>query len=72
MKLFIFKTDIDTEQKVSLVNKLFQTDRNIIDISIDIEDVDNVLRLETTDGINEFEIVSRVQNKGFSCVELAD
>lgn len=72
MKLFIFSTNINTQQKVKSVHKLFNNDQNIIDFSVDIEDIDNVLRIETTDIINESDIVDRVKNKGFNCVELAD
>ena len=72
MKLFIFSTNINTQQKVKSVHQLFNNDQNIIDFSVDIEDIDNVLRIETTDIINESDIIDRVKNKGFNCVELAD
>ncbi len=72
MKLFIFKTDINTQQKVASMNDVFAHDTNILDVSIDLEDVDNVLRVETTDSIEEIDLVSRVHSKGFSCGELAD
>ena len=72
MKLFIFSTNINTQQKVKSVHQLFNKDQNIIDFSVDIEDIDNVLRIEATDIINESDIINRVKNKGFNCVELAD
>lgn len=72
MKLFIFSTNINTQQKVKSVHQLFNNDQNIIDFSVDIEDIDNVLRIEATDIINESDIINRVKNKGFNCVELAD
>lgn len=72
MKLFIYGTDIDTEYKVKSIHKLFHEDKNIIDISIDIEDVDNVLRIEATDYVEENDIINKVEKKGFYCVELVD
>ncbi|WP_435261001.1 hypothetical protein [Tenacibaculum sp. nBUS_03] len=72
MKLFIYGTDIDTEYKVKSIHKLFHEDKNIIDVSIDIEDVDNVLRIEATDYVEENDIINKVEKKGFYCVELVD
>lgn len=72
MKLFIYGTDIDTEYKVKSIHNLFYEDTNIIDISIDIEDVDNVLRIEATDYVEENDIINKVEKKGFHCVELVD
>ncbi|CAM1362151.1 hypothetical protein [Tenacibaculum xiamenense] len=72
MKLFIFKTDINTKQKVESMNDVLGRDNEIIDVSIDLEDIDNVLRVETTDFIEESDIVNRVHSKGFYCAELAD
>lgn len=70
MKLLIYSTNINTPEKVQVVNELFNLDNNIIDLSVDIEDIDNVLRIETTDKIDEVEVVSRVLKQGFNCVEL--
>lgn len=70
MKLLIYSTNINTPEKVQVVNEIFHMDNNIIDLSVDIEDIDNVLRIETTDKIDEVEVVSRVLKQGFNCVEL--
>lgn len=70
MKLLIYSTNINTPEKVQVVNEIFHMDNNIIDLSVDIEDIDNVLRIETTDKIDEIEVVSRVLKQGFHCVEL--
>ncbi|AZJ32987.1 MULTISPECIES: hypothetical protein [Tenacibaculum] len=72
MKLFIYGTDIDTKKKEDSIRQLFNKDNNIINISIDLEDVDNVLRIEATDIITEADIINKVKEKGFNCMELAD
>ncbi|XRE43190.1 hypothetical protein ACIVBQ_001394 [Tenacibaculum discolor] len=72
MKLFIYGTDIDTKKKEDSIRQLFNKDNNIINVSIDLEDVDNVLRIEATDITTEADIINKVKEKGFNCVELAD
>ncbi|TDQ28636.1 hypothetical protein [Tenacibaculum caenipelagi] len=72
MKLFIYGTDIDTKKKEQSIRQLFNQDSNIINLSIDIEDVDNVLRIEATDITDEADIINKVKQKGFNCMELAD
>ncbi|WP_064966755.1 hypothetical protein [Tenacibaculum ovolyticum] len=72
MKLFIYGTNIDTEDKVRSIYRLFNQDDNIINVSIDLEDIDNVLRIETTDFINEYDIITKVEKDGFNCIALND
>ncbi|MDP2540113.1 MULTISPECIES: methyltransferase type 11 [Tenacibaculum] len=72
MKLFIYGTDIDTKKKEESIRQLFNQDNNIINVSIDLEDVDNVLRIEATDITTEADIINKVKEKGFNCMELAD
>ncbi|MDE1205442.1 hypothetical protein [Tenacibaculum larymnensis] len=72
MKLFIYGTDIDTKKKEDSIRQLFNQDNNIINVSIDLEDVDNVLRIEATDITTEADIINKVKEKGFNCMELAD
>ncbi|MGG6229669.1 hypothetical protein [Tenacibaculum sp. SDUM215027] len=72
MKLFIYGTDIDTKKKEESIRQLFNQDNNIINLSIDLEDVDNVLRIEATDITKEADIINKVKEKGFNCMELAD
>ncbi|CAL2080212.1 hypothetical protein [Tenacibaculum sp. 190524A02b] len=72
MKLFIFKSDVNTDQKAQSVQEIFNRDKSIIDISIDLEDVDCVLRIEADDTINETYILSKIEKIGFKCIELVD
>ena len=72
MKLCIYGTDIDTKKKEESIRQLFNQDNNIINVSIDLEDVDNVLRIEATDITKEAYIINKVKEIGFNCMELAD
>jgi hypothetical protein len=65
MKLLIFRTDIKTKKKVKSLKPLFNNHSEISDWSIDLEDIDNVLRIEATKVLIEEEIVGLVKNKGF-------
>ena len=70
MNILIFKTDIETEQKLERVEPLFNNHPVILNWSVDTEDIDNVLRVEATQEAEERDIIYLVQACGFSCEEL--
>ncbi|TSE11358.1 MULTISPECIES: hypothetical protein [Aquimarina] len=72
MKLLIFKTDIETKKKIKSIKPLLNSLSTIINWSIDTEDVDNVLRIETTENLHENDIIDLVKTNGFYCETLAD
>lgn len=72
MELLIFRTDIKTKKKVRMVKPLLDNRLNVIDWSIDLEDIDNVLRVEAMNGAEEQEIVELVASEGFYCESLPD
>lgn len=71
MKLLIFRTDIKTKKKVKTIKKLFNNNLSIINWSVDTEDIDNVLRVETEEDVSESEIIHLVTTQGFYCADLA-
>ncbi|MGB5819391.1 MAG: hypothetical protein WBG90_07880 [Saonia sp.] len=72
MKLLIFRTDIKTKKKVKTIKPLFNNLSTITDWSIDLEDIDNVLRIETAEDLNEREIIHLLSTYGFQCEALTD
>lgn len=72
MELLILKTDIKTKSKVKKMIPIFNSHPVIYKWSIDTEDIDNVLRIEATDHVNEKEIISMVRELGFYCDNLPD
>lgn len=72
MKLLIFKTDIENSIKANKVNSVFAYKTNILDWSVDMEDVDNVLRIEAEDSSSENDIISMVETCGLHCEALPD
>ncbi len=72
MNLLIFRTDIKTKKKVKALTPLFNNHPVITDWSIDLEDIDNVLRIEVQGDLNEKDIIHLVKTYGFYCEALAD
>ena len=72
MKLFIFRTNIKTKKKVKRIKPLFNNHSGIIKWSIDLEDIDNVLRIEAFENFNETEVINLINMRGFYCDELSD
>ena len=72
MEILIFKTNIETNKKVDLLMPVFLNNVDILDWNIDIEDIDNVLRVETNNNVKEHDIISLVKSEGFLCEVLSD
>lgn len=72
MKLFIFRTNIKTEQKANALIPLFKSYSSISNWSIDLEDRDKVLRVETVGSLEEHDVIKLVKERGFHCEALPD
>ena len=51
---------------------LFNNHPGITDWSIDTEDIDNVLRIEAAENLNEHDVISLINTRGFYCDALTD
>lgn len=71
-KLLIFRTDIKTKKKVKAVQSLFNKNANILDWSVDLEDIDNVLWIKATEQLVESDVINLIKPEGFYCDALAD
>lgn len=69
--ILIFKTNIGTDSAHNEVGSLLDAQSSIIDWHIDKEDIDKVLRIESTIN-NSNEIISTINKAGFICEELPD
>lgn len=65
MELLIFRTDIKSKKKVKSVKTILNNHSDIIKWSIDLEDIDNVLRIEATKNLSEEEVIDLIKIKGF-------
>ncbi len=72
MKVLIFRTNIKTKKKVKAIKPLFNNHSSIGNWSIDIEDIDNVLRIEAAENLNESDVISLTNTQGFHCEALMD
>ncbi len=71
MYTLIFKTNIESEQAVKEINDLFNANTSFLKWNVDTEDVDKVLRVNST--INDSaEIIKTLIKAGYSCEELPD
>jgi len=72
MKLFILKTDIQTEKQLDQLRPVFQQLDDITRWTIDMEDVDHVLKVETGVDSQETEMIHWLRTKGINCEQLPD
>ncbi len=70
MKLLILKTNIITYDKVRFVQALFDNNISILDWSVDIEDIDRVLRVEVIDSTSENDIQNMLKPFNITCIDL--
>ena len=72
MKLLILKTDIETKKEVKAVKPIFNNNPDITNWSVDVEDIDNVLRIEAENELNDEDIINLLQICGFYAEPLPD
>ncbi|GAB5401494.1 MAG: hypothetical protein Aureis2KO_30790 [Aureisphaera sp.] len=70
--LFIFRTDIKSKKKVKLIKQALNRNVEVLRWSVDLEDIDNVLRVEATEFLSEKDIMDLIGEKGFYIQPLPD
>jgi len=69
MNVWILKTNISSQTEFEKVKNTFDQNLDIYECTIDLDDIDKVVRIISNDlTINEEE--SKIQNLGFFCEEL--
>ena len=71
MNILIFITDLKTKKNIQSVSPIFNNNSMILKWNVDREDIDNVLRIEAQNGLNEEDIIRLMETHGFYCEELA-
>jgi len=72
MELLLFRTDIKSKKKVKHLQPLLNEQAGVLDWSIDLEDIDNVLRIEATAQDIAEDIIGLVEKQGFYIKSLVD
>lgn len=70
MSLLIFKTDIRTKKNVRIVQSILRNVISASEFNVDLQDIDSVLRIETTKRLKEKEIILLLNKEGFYCETL--
>ena len=71
MDILIFKTDIANRWHVGVLQQLFTQMQGIIKYSVDVEDVDHVLRIETKT-VKAPQVQHVLLQAGYYCEEMTD
>ena len=69
--ILIFKTNIKFKKDLKKIEALLNGNPSITCWNIDMNDIDKVLRVVTTD-INPTELINMVKKEGYVCEELPD
>lgn len=72
MKLFILKTNIKSQVQVNKLKPVFQKYEHIARWTVDLDDIDKVLKVETKVDAEQNEMIKIVQDQGIFCEELQD
>lgn len=70
MELLIFRTNIENQLRVKKLEKSFSRFANIKSWTVDVEDVDKVLKVHIDPPLSQVEVQNLVNNCGFVCEEL--
>ncbi len=70
MNILIFKTNINSTVKLNYVKYLFSRNPQIKQWSLDQEDIDNVLRIESAPNIIESDIINLLSKVNIVCEDL--
>lgn len=71
MNVFVYKTDIEGAFDLETIDELLSSQETIIRYSVDVEDIDKVLRIEST-ADNAEALAQTVVQAGYFCEELPD
>ncbi len=71
MTALIFKTNINSVEKFNMVQHVLYRTPNIYECTIDLEDIDRVLRI-LADDLTTGDVEKEINNLGFFCKELEE
>ena len=72
MNLIILKTNLTDHNKVKAIQSVLNAHPKIKEWSVDTEDVDKVLRIETKKILTEEEVIQLIRKHGFNCEILSN
>ena len=72
MELLIFETNITSKKKLQSLGPVFNNHSDILKWSVDLEDIDKVLRIEATPNLSEEKVMDLIRIHGFYIKPLPD
>ncbi|WP_421763907.1 hypothetical protein [Ekhidna sp.] len=72
MKLFILKTNIQSQLQINKLRPVFQKYNHIARWTVDLDDIDRVLKVETNVDSEQSELINLVRKQGIYCEELSE
>ena len=72
MNVLIYRTSISNQSQVVKLNKLLQNAPRINKWTVDLDDIDKVLRMETDDNVKDEEILDLLNSNNLHCEVLSD
>ncbi|MEO9806036.1 MAG: hypothetical protein ABJF04_22445 [Reichenbachiella sp.] len=72
MEILVFKTDIKSKRRIERVEWIFNQHPYIADWSVDLQDVDKVLRVEARSKLKEDDVIDIIRTFGYTCEVLPD
>jgi len=70
-EVLVFKTNISSDKEIEKLTKILALEKGIRKWNIDLNDIDNVLRIESN-GIHADFIIALLCKASFECEELSD
>ena len=71
MEVLVFKTDIIRKVDSENLGQILKEDRRITNWNIDQDDIDNVLRIESSE-MSPADVIDLVRKLGYMCEELPE
>lgn len=72
MRTHIFCTNINSKEQLDSLKPCLNNHNNILRWSIDLEDIDAVLKVITTNNLKEHEIIHLLDSEGYQCKVMTD
>ena len=72
MELFILRTDVKNRAGLKFISPLLNQHPGVNRWTIDLEDIDRVLRIEASETAREIEIIALLNLSGIMCAKLPD
>ena len=72
MGILVFRTSLQNKKDIQTIAKILDTYKEVIRWNMDLEDWENILRIEITKESFKNEIAARIRGLGYRCEELED